>query len=199
MESSLIVRRYLPFTVKEKHDHCLLRNKINTYIPAVKWDLWRNDVSTVLANEEFDSIIEESWGVLREEGLALLNEIKRIWWALTERTYITVALLTTIRVHTVRQTIWKKDHFFWNLASRETTLFKICTNGEKPRIQMKVTIHVLNLVSIKFICFSWKLTLSLDGTNYFAHKSFFPEFLSIYGPCHIAYIWIEYSMTYHSL
>lgn len=198
MESSLIFRRYLSFTVKESHNHCLLRNKIHTYIPAVKWDLWRNHMSTVLANEEFDSIIEESRSVLREERLALLNEVKWIWWALTEGTYITVALLTTIRVYTVGQTIWKKI-FFWNLASRETALFKTCTNGEKCRIQTKVTVYVLSLGFIKFACFSWKITLSLDGTHCFAHKSFFPEFSSVYGLCHIVYVWVESSIRYHSL
>lgn len=93
----------------------------------------------------------------------------------------------------------KKKYAFWNLASRETTLFKICTDGEKSRIQTKVTVHVLSLGSIKFACFSWKITLSLDGTNYFAHKSFFPEFSSIYGLYCTVYIWIESSIRYHSL
>lgn len=94
-----------------------LKNKTNTYIPAVKWDLWRNDMSTVLANEEFDSVIEESWSMLREYGLALLNEVKRVWWSLTEWTHVAVTLLTTIRVHTVSQTIWKRKG--WNLVSKE--------------------------------------------------------------------------------
>lgn len=36
------------------------KDKINFDIPAVKGDLLRDDMSTVLANKKFDSIIEES-------------------------------------------------------------------------------------------------------------------------------------------
>lgn len=109
----------------------LSKDKINFYIPAVKWDLLRNDMSTILANKKFDSIIEESWSVLREEGLALLDEVKRVWWALTEWAYITVALLTTIGVHTVRQTIWKAKQINNDIYLQENNIVKSMQNGER--------------------------------------------------------------------
>jgi hypothetical protein len=108
-------------------------------------------MSTILANEKFDSIIEESWSMLREDRLALLNEVKRIWWALTKRTYIAVALLTTIRVHTVSQTIWnKKQSKYWYFA-----LFM--QNGEKI-YNIKLTNHILSSESVQIYVFSWIIT-----------------------------------------
>lgn len=62
-------------------------------------------MSAFLPNEESDSVIKEPRRMLRERRLALLNKVKGIRRPLAERTGVTIALLTTVRVHTVCQAI----------------------------------------------------------------------------------------------
>lgn len=129
------------------------KDKINFYIPAVKWDLLRDDMSAVLANKKFDSIIEESWSVLREEGLALLNEVKRVWWALTEWAYITVALLTAIWVHTISQTIWKTKQINSGISLPGKQYSQKYAKWRKT-VNVMFTSFVLRLEPVTFACFS---------------------------------------------
>lgn len=77
-------------------------------------------MSALLPNEESDPIIEEPWRMLREGGLAVLNEVQGIRRALAQRTWETIALLTAVRVYTVCQPIWNgKNGNFRKLSCSE--------------------------------------------------------------------------------
>jgi len=62
-------------------------------------------VSAFLPNKESDAIIKEPWRMLRERWLAVLNKVQGVRRTLAERTCVTIALLTTVRVYTVCQAI----------------------------------------------------------------------------------------------
>lgn len=62
-------------------------------------------MSAFLPDKESDSIIKEPRRMLRERRLAVLNKVKGIRRTLAERTCVTIALLTTVRVYTVCQAI----------------------------------------------------------------------------------------------
>jgi hypothetical protein len=140
------------------------KDKINFYIPAVKWDILRNNMSTILANKKFDSIIEESWSVLREEGLALLDEVKGIWWSLTEWAHVTVALLTTIWVHAVCQTIWKTKQINSAIYRQENNIVKNMQKWRKiVNVNAKLYFETRAYYNCMFLrsCYS----LSLQGIS----------------------------------